>query len=66
LEHNPFRASVWNGFNTILNVDAEVGVEDEKMRKRRRRLKTMEGERELWIIKTKAIKERQVVAKSDR
>jgi hypothetical protein len=45
LEHNPFRASVENGFNTILNVDAEVGIEDEKMRRRRKRLKTMEGDR---------------------
>jgi hypothetical protein len=33
LEHNPFRASVWKGFNTILNVDADIGIEDEKMRK---------------------------------
>jgi hypothetical protein len=45
LEHNPFRASVWNGFNTILNIDAEVGIEDEKMRRRSKRLKTMEGDR---------------------
>jgi hypothetical protein len=44
LEHNPFRASVWNGFNTILNVDAEVGIEDEKMRRRRKRLETMEDD----------------------
>jgi hypothetical protein len=42
LEHNPLRASVWNGFNTILNVGAEVGLVRgyEKVR-RRRRLKTM-------------------------
>jgi hypothetical protein len=32
-------------FGHHLEYDAEVGIEDEKMRRRRKRLKTMEGDR---------------------